>query len=351
MTTRHCFGWDIGGAHLKVAELAPDGAVVSAAQYATPLWNGLQSLDGCLSGVSRARSTPDVRHAVTMTGELVDFFTGRQAGVTALLEAFVRHFPEEHTVVFGGPLGFLPVSAARAAPDNVASANWLATTLCAAGRIERGVLVDVGSTTTDIVPFAAHQPCNRGWNDQERLSCDELVYTGIVRTPVMALVQRVPFAGRWQNIAAEFFATAADVYRITGELDDAADLHESADRRGKSVAESIARLARMLGAEARAGAEEAGRWRQVAEHIAAVQLRIIERAFTGVLSSLGAGLPVTVVGAGSGSFLARKLAQRHGCGYVSFPALFESSAVAPEAVATCAPAIAVAELARRARLQ
>ena len=351
MTATTCIGWDIGGAHLKVARLAADGSIESAAQYATPLWQGLQSLHRELEKISRAGDMQDAHHGVTMTGELVDLFPDRHAGVDALLHAFVRHFPEPDTEVFAGKAGFLPVDGARAAATSVASANWLATALCAATRVEYGILVDVGSTTTDIVPIAAHRPCNQGWNDQERLACDELVYTGIVRTPVMALVQRVPFDGRWQNVAAEYFATSADIYRVLGELEEGVDLHEAADGRGKSAAESIVRLARMLGTEA--GVPDAGekRWTQVAAYIAEQQLLLIDRALATVRKRLGRGKPVTIIGAGAGAWLARKLARRHGHGYLDFAGLFENGTATARDIATCAPAVAVAELVRRAQLR
>lgn len=351
MTPGSCLGWDIGGAHLKVAELAPDGAVVAAAQYATPLWNGTDALQQHLARVRHARTGPVYLHAVTMTGELVDFFPDRQTGVNALLDVFAGHFPEERTAVYGGTSGFLTVPAARMATDQVASANWLATAQCAATCVGHGVLLDVGSTTTDIVPFFDRQPRNAGWNDQQRLACDELVYTGVVRTPVMALVQRVPFEGRWQNVAAEHFATTADVYRITGELEGGADLHDSADRRGKSVAESVSRLARMLGAEVPPGVPDHGCWCELAAHIAERQLQMIERALQDVLARLPAGPPLTIVGAGTGAFLARKLARRGGHVYRPFSDLFAVRGATRWDVAACAPAVAVAELARRGRLQ
>ncbi len=351
MTATTCIGWDIGGAHLKVARLAADGTIQAAAQYATPLWQGLQSLHHEFERIRQTGIMQDARHGLTMTGELVDLFPDRRAGVDALLQAFVSHFPEQDTAVFAGRAGFLPVAGARTEAMSVASANWLATALCAATRVERGILVDVGSTTTDIIPIAAHQPCNLGWHDQERLACDELVYTGIVRTPVMALVQRVPFDGRWQNVAAEYFASAADVYRVLGELEADADLHASADGRGKTPAENIARLARMLGTEAGADDVLDDRWMQLAAHIAEQQLGLIERALIAVSKRMAAGSPVKIIGAGAGAWLAQKLARRQGCDYLAFADLFADGAASARDIATCAPAVAVAELVRRMPLQ
>ena len=63
----------------------------------------------------------------------------------------------------------------------------------------------------------------------------------------MALARRAPFAGHWVSLMAEHFATTADVYRLTGDLPEHADMLPSADHGAKNVAASARRLARMLG--------------------------------------------------------------------------------------------------------
>lgn len=349
MTGTTCIGWDIGGAHLKLARFSADGTLVCANQYATPLWRGLETLELQFAEVRDEADNADANHALTMTGELVDHFPDRQTGVGRLLDAFFGFFPSARTSVFAGAMGFLPESAARREAGRVASANWFATARCVAQTVTNGVLLDVGSTTTDIVPMRDGMPCNRGWTDQERLQHDELVYTGVVRTPVMALVRRVPVHDRWQNVMAECFATAADVYRITGELGVTADLHETADQRGKSVPESMARLARMVGAEV--GSGDANTWRTLADHIADRQLQMLERALARVTAGLEQDLPITVVGTGAGEFLARKLAHRAGHQYAGFADLFVVDGVARHDIDTCAPAVAVASLLRQGILQ
>lgn len=349
MTGTTCIGWDIGGAHLKLARFSADGALVGANQYATPLWRGLETLERQFAEIRDDAGNVNAIHALTMTGELVDLFPDRQTGVGRLLDSFFDHFPTARTSVFAGAMGFLPEPDARREAGSVASANWFATARCVAQSVANGVLLDVGSTTTDIVPVRQCAPCNRGWTDQERLQYDELVYTGVVRTPVMALVRRVPVHGRWQNVMAEYFATAADVYRITGELSTSADLHETADQRGKSMPESMVRLARMVGAEAVPG--DGSTWRALAEHIAGRQLQILERALARVVAGLNQDLPITVVGTGAGEFLARKLARRAGHQYTAFADMFATDGVAWHDINTCAPAVAVASLLRQRAMQ
>jgi len=65
-------GWDIGGAHLKAAR-AENGRIVAAAEAATPLWQGLDSLHEAFAAL-KARLGPADLHGVTMSGELCDAF-------------------------------------------------------------------------------------------------------------------------------------------------------------------------------------------------------------------------------------------------------------------------------------
>ena len=90
---------------------------------------------------------------------------------------------------------------------------------------------------------------HHGLTDAERLADWELVYAGAVRTPLMAIAQTISSRGREQGVMAEYFATIADAHRVTGRLPEGLDLHDTADRRGKSVEESTARLARMVGCD------------------------------------------------------------------------------------------------------
>ncbi|MEQ8663585.1 MAG: hydantoinase/oxoprolinase family protein, partial [Gammaproteobacteria bacterium] len=226
----HIFGWDIGGAHLKVARLDPSGVVDRVHQVACPLWRGVGELARAVRLVETDLAVADAVHAVTMTGELCDNFATRAAGVRDILDALTAALGDGARVrVFGGYAGWLsPAEAATTGAVDVASANWLALAAHVAERMGDGVLIDVGSTTTDIIPLHAGEPCAAGRDDATRLAHGELVYTGVVRTPVASLCQQVPFDGRWQPLAAEYFANAADVHRLCGALADGLDLMPTA---------------------------------------------------------------------------------------------------------------------------
>ena len=333
------FGWDLGGANLKLARVER-GQVVMAQQVPCPLLADRSKFDRALEEALKlcARDAP---HAVTMTGELSDVFESRAEGV-AYLVAMMRKATGDGTRFYSLD-GFLDAGEATANWQKVASANWHASATLAAERCREGLLIDVGTTTTDLVPLKAGKAAARGLTDGERLTEGELIYGGVVRTPVMAIAQTAPFKGRMQRLAAERFATMADVYRLTGALPEDADPYPSADQRGKSVEESAGRLARMLGRDA----SEANliAWKALAHFFARRQLDEIEADARALIAREGLPAKAPVIGAGCGRFLAQALAERLKRSYRDFADMVDCEADAAEMAAACAPAVAVALLA------
>ena len=336
-------GWDLGGAHLKAARLDSSRSVLDVVQIPCPLWQGMEHLHHAVTE-ALARLGPAPEHAVTMTGEMVDLFPTRTEGVTRLVQAMEERLSGARLRYFAGEDGFLEGPGVVANPLRVASANWLASAALVTASTRAALFVDIGSTTIDIVPVRDGRVGARGRDDAERLVSGELVYSGVVRTPVMALAGRVPFGGHWVPVIAEYFATTADIYRLTGELPEEADQHPAADRGEKTVEASARRLARMIGRDAESAPLAA--WRELARWLARAQVRHLEDGCDQLLS-LGV-LPedAPIVGAGVGRFLAAKVAARRGVPFVPFASLLEAPATLADRVSDCAPAVAVAWLAK-----
>jgi probable H4MPT-linked C1 transfer pathway protein len=334
--TRTVVGWDIGGAHLKAARLDA-GRLAGVAQEPTPLWRGLDTLERGFDAMAAFYGEADL-HAVTMTGELCDAFASRREGVAGLAAIAARRL-KGPVVVYAGRAGFLAPGEAGARADDVASANWLATTTLLARRLRDAVLIDIGSTTADIAPIAEGRVATVGYTDAERLRAGELVYTGVARSFVMALTDRAPFAGAWTPLMNEYFASSADVHRALGDLPDGADRMETADGRDKSEAASRARLARMIGLEADDAAPQA--WRSLAAWFAETQLRAVCDAAFLRLSRGDVREDAPVVAAGVGAGMAGEVARRLGRDCLAF----EAALGLPDAAGACAPAVAVASLA------
>jgi probable H4MPT-linked C1 transfer pathway protein len=338
-------GWDLGGAHLKAALIDGRGCVDDVVQLPCPLWQGLEFLESAIDSVlERVGDSSGLRHAVTMTGELVDLFPDRSRGVKALIDAMCRRFPQASLAIYGGSAGFLNPDNAIKCAFQVASANWLASASWAASRLPEGLLVDVGSTTSDLIPFADKGVLACDHSDHQRLVSQTLLYTGVVRTPLMAVTDKVPFAGEWVHLMAEYFATTADIYRLNGELPEGADLLPSADSGEKSVNGSVRRLARMLGLDA--DASDLDGWRRVSRYVAEQQLRQIADACERILSRPGLSASAPLVGAGVGRFLVERICRRMDRPYVGFETLFTCGQGKASKVAECAPAVAVARLAQ-----
>jgi probable H4MPT-linked C1 transfer pathway protein len=331
-------GWDVGGAHVKAA-LIEDGHVTRVQQRPCPLWQGADRLGPVLEALLSAFGEVD-SHVATMTGELADAFPNRHDGVVAIVEALTRSLRSGTLRLYAGRRGLIDASEAGTCVEDVASANWHASAALAA-RQGDGLFVDIGSTTTDIIPLRGGRVASRGYTDAERLASGELVYTGLTRSFIMALAPRAPFAGAWTTIAAEYFASAADVHRILGTLDEKADQMDTADGRPKTKDASHARLARMIGRDA-ADASDAD-WHGLAAWFAEVQLRQIhDGAF---LALSGAALPsdAPIIAAGVGTSIVHRLADRLGRRCIPFGSLFGAGGV--EWADACAPAVAVALLA------
>ena len=288
----HALGLDLGGANLKAAHSG--GGAISVP---FPLWKQPADLPAVLRHLvhgSFSPAPPPGVLAVTMTGELCDCFASKRQGVLAILDAVEAAAEGVPVQVWQTDGRFVDLAAARAAPLRAAAANWLALA-CFAGRYApRGpaLLLDVGSTTADIVPLLDGRPVPRGRTDPERLRCSELVYTGVRRTPLCALLGG--------DVAAELFATTLDAYLVLGWVAEDPQDRNTADGRPATRAAAHARLARMLCADLETSTE-ADR-RRLAERVNHRQMDLLTTAVADVASRLP-GPPRTVVLAGEGDFL------------------------------------------------
>jgi probable H4MPT-linked C1 transfer pathway protein len=287
--SRPVLGLDIGGANLKAAHSSGAARLERFALWKSPagLANALRPL---LSGWP-----PFELLAVTMTGELCDCFATKREGVRAILDAVSAVAGGTPVRVWTADGRLVTLKAARATPLRVAAGNWLALATYAGRFAPRGpaLLIDIGSTTTDIVPLLDGRPVPRGRTDTARMRCGELIYTGVIRTPLCALL------GHYG--AAEFFATVRDVYVLLGQFpEDPADC-DTADGRPATRSCAETRIARMICADVETST--AFERRRLAELAALRQLVQVADC----IATVGRALPrrpATVILAGAGEFLA-----------------------------------------------
>lgn len=295
---------DIGGANLKAAH--SDGATTTEP---FEVWRRPADLGKAIAKLAAMLPTFD-RAAVTMTAELCDCYATKAEGVLAILEAATRALGARPLLVWGIDGRFHEPEVIQRRPILAAAANWLALATAAArlAADDRGLLIDIGSTTTDIIPLEKGRVAVRGRTDTERLRTGELVYAGIRRTPLCALATELPFGqGPPIGLAAELFATTADVYLTLGDLEEDPTVLATADGRGATVDAARDRLARMVGADRESfSAEDAV---ELSRSAAECLLRRLVQAAHRVCQAAIGRADVAVV-AGSGEFLARRLAAR-----------------------------------------
>jgi (4-(4-[2-(gamma-L-glutamylamino)ethyl]phenoxymethyl)furan-2-yl)methanamine synthase len=322
---------DIGGANTKAARL--DGTSLRTVSRPFEIWRDREALTAVLREVAAEAGEADAV-AITMTAELSDAFRTKREGVAFVLDAAEEALGDRPLSVLTTAGELVTVDEARSRPWDVAAANWVATALAVAGAHPDALLMDVGSTTTDIVPIAGGRVAATGYNDLERLVAGELVYTGVLRTNLAAIAPRVPVRGAWCPVASEYFAISADVHLVLGRLAPEAYDCPTPDGRPPTVDFARERIARLVCADVEQ--LEPREIDAIAAYLADEQLRQIEDAARRVVRALTPQAPVVV--AGSGAFLGREVASRLERAVAPAPwgeELGPAAALAALLVATC----------------
>ncbi len=234
-------GIDIGGANTKLA--SSDGTVVEL--HYLPLWKNTM-LPEVLKEISQRLKPENV--SVVMTGELADCFEDKEQGI--------RFIKENIDSAFGsGKVSYIN-SQGRFRKENdpplrdLAAANWAASARLIGGEeIGDCIFVDVGSTTSDIIPVISGGEHRAEHTDFERLLRSELVYAGTLRTNLAVLLEKVKLEKGICRTSSELFATTADAYLILGEINEDKYTCETADGAGRSKIEAMRRIARLVCAD------------------------------------------------------------------------------------------------------
>jgi probable H4MPT-linked C1 transfer pathway protein len=312
-TTRTAAGTlavDIGGANTKAARL--DGGSLRTVSRPFEVWRDREALAAVLREVV-ADLGPARAVAITMTAELSDAFRTKREGVSFVLDAAQDALGEPSVLTTAGEL--ISVAAARARPWDVAAANWVATALAVADVHPDALLVDVGSTTADVVPIVDGRVAASGRDDLARLLAGELVYTGVLRTNLAAIAPRVPVRGGWCPVSSELFAISADVHLVLGHIAPDAYDCPTPDGRAATVELARERITRLVCSDVEQLATD--EIDAIAAFLHGEQLRQLEDAARRVQRALPRDAPVAAVGAGA--FLAREVAARLGRPVVDAP--------------------------------
>jgi (4-(4-[2-(gamma-L-glutamylamino)ethyl]phenoxymethyl)furan-2-yl)methanamine synthase len=324
-------GLDVGGANTKA--VWRNGGERRAVSRPFEVWRNREALEAVLREVvAGVAAEPVEAVALTTTAELSDAFRTKREGVGFVLDAAEGAFGGAELLAFTTAGELVPLAEARARAPEVAAANWLASALAVSAVYPDALMIDVGSTTADVVPIAAGRVIAAGRTDLDRLLAGELVYTGALRTNLAAIAPRVPVRGGSCPVASELFAISADVHLILGHLAPGVYTCATPDGRPATLEFARERVARLVCADAeQLCADEID---AIAAFLHAEQVRQIEAAVRRV-SGRFEGFP-PVVPLGAGAFLAREAAEHLGHAVAELPW--------SEPERDAAPASALAEL-------
>jgi probable H4MPT-linked C1 transfer pathway protein len=227
-------GIDIGGANTKIA--SSDGKIIEL--HYLPLWKDTK-LPEVMNEIA-ARLRPE-KVAVVITGELADCFSDKDAGLSFIMNAVNNAFKDAYFMDSSGAF-------TKEKKRSIAAANWMASALLAGKDFGDSIFVDIGSTTTDIIPIKNGVPL-AAKTDFERLKNNELVYTGALRTNIAAVLDQVELDGAASRISSELFAITADAYLTLGIISEKDYTCDAPDGAGKSIIDAKRRLARVVCAD------------------------------------------------------------------------------------------------------
>ncbi len=339
-------GLDIGGANTKAAYINTDNSYVrqfkTAMEY-FPVWRNPEKLGAVLLKLREAVSGSVKLDCVgaTMTAELSDAYRTKREGVNHILTHVAQAFPATQVFVLDVDATLKPLAEAQTAPLKVAAANWAATGWMVSQLVKDCIVIDVGSTSTSIIPVIGGRISASGKTDLEKLMNGELVYTGSLRTNIAAIVNSIPLRNGAARVSSELFAQSGDAHLVLGNITEGEYTVETADGRGKTRAEALARLARVVCADTEMLSEK-----EIVQFATYIHSRQVEQIAEGLKQVYNCSKPraktsikAVVTGLGK-NFLAEKAAQLAGIkAIVDFNELLKSD------VATVSPAVGVALMA------
>ena len=240
---------DIGGANIKALKLSIHGCDIKefkTLRFYWPIWKlGKNSIEVGLKKVVNSLGYSN-NVLITMTAELSDVFKDKVEGVHEVLKQVKTVFRNSNVKVLTVNGDLVDVDYALNNPLEVASANWYATGYLASKYRRSCIVVDIGSTTTSIIPVVNGVVNAIGKNDVEKLAVGELVYTGVLRTNLATVTNYVPLRGKMVRVSSELFALTGDVYLVLNLISEEMYVTETADGRGRSISECMDRISRLI---------------------------------------------------------------------------------------------------------
>lgn len=304
-------GWDIGGAHLKYSIYFPNSKIISKILLCE-LWKSIDCISDNLKIIhDKYDEDYKIINAVTMSGEMCDSFSSRKLGVSKILSIFkkrsyilyvyTRYGIREYKQSIGN--------------NSIASMNW--KIICDyLQRYSKDIIaIDIGSTTTDVIMLKNNKSLNKRINDFTGLKYSELIYTGVLRTPIFAVCEEVIINNCSFKVIPENFATMADIYRVLFYVKRQDDYAATSDSRSKSIQHSMKRIARIFGFDYTKDSKQS--IIKISKSIMQIHMNKIERIINITMKKHRYQKDSLIVGMGVGEFLLKNLSVQRKYNYLN----------------------------------
>ncbi len=289
-------GLDIGGAHVKSA-VVKSGATALARRkiYPFEIYRNHADLTALLDSIIE-KSRPD-RIALTMTGELSDTFANRTEGVRFILDSVRRAAQGRELRIVNVEGDLVPFATAQRRPASVASANWAATARWVATRLADCLIVDIGSTTTDLLPVKNGKCAVIGKTDYQRMRNGELLYTGYLRANSACVCPVIRINGKRIVACPEYFSIVGDAHLYLGNITAKDYTTPTPDGGAKTKRGASMRLARLVLSDVKTLNDDG--IRSIARQILTAQNRMIATAIDQIIEKQKLkDAPVILIGHG-----------------------------------------------------
>ena len=183
----HYLGIDIGGAHIKIVGLDQSQNICLVKYRKCYLWKNPKKLKQEIAFINSLSNNKNIICGVTMTAELCDIFPDRLTGAKIILNE-CKKIKFKTFLYSKSDKVFEKLQSNNL--SNLISMNWHSIGKYLTNFVKNALIIDFGSTTTDFICIKNGKIMNKAFNDFKRLSSGEILYTGLIRTPLFAIKKK-----------------------------------------------------------------------------------------------------------------------------------------------------------------
>ena len=302
-------GWDIGGANTKICVFDSKYNIIECVSKNIHIWENFEDIKYLFHNICAKYKDFEIVNYITITAESCDNFISRADGIINILEICNKNMCGQ-VLYYLNNNTYAYYERAKKDPYKLFSTNWMLTYSFLNKSEKFNLLLDIGSTTTDII--YKNMKINNNITDFHRLSNKTLLYAGVVRTPISMLFDKVFLNDKYVPLINEVYSTTGDIFTITNDIFLENTEYLGADNLAYTKKNSLIRLARNIGIDYEEKIET--NITKVAENLKTL---IIEKIFLNikyVKKNDFTNCMLTCIG--EGRFLAKELCDTYNLNYI-----------------------------------